>query len=242
MKQIIAIFTTICILSILSSVSVKAQDNNKSLLSLHLGAAFPMGDYASTDQYNQNAGYALTGFSGSLKFTKMLGYKFGITVATHSEINPLNESQLEFQIQQQYPGNNAFVSTGSWSTGSFLVGGEYQEGLSTTSKSVFDMSFLIGYMSTSFPAMDFTLTSPAGTGYVHYSSRQAGAFAVLIGAGIYISVSEKISIPITLDYMSGTPHFDSFTVQTSGGPYVVNAFDQPVSNINLMTGIVIQLN
>ena len=242
MKQIVTIFTVLSIVFILSVEYAAAQDKNKSFLGIHLGVAFPMGDFGSTSQYSEKSGYAETGFSGALKFTQMLNDKFGIGLALHADINPLDASTFQSQFQQA-TGFNAFVSTDSWTALSFLVGGELHEALSSTSTSVFDLSFMIGYMSATFPATSITFSSSTGgSGFITYPSRNAGAFAFLIGGGFYLRVSEKISIPITIDYVTGNPHFDSSTASTSAGPATLDAFDQPMSNVNLMTGIVIQLN
>jgi hypothetical protein len=241
MKQIIRTFIALSVILIFSAACVTAQDKKKSLLSIHLGVALPTGDFASTSQYSEKSGYAETGFSGALKFTQMLSDKFGIGIAVHSDINSLNASELQLQFQR-VTGFNGSVSADSWNSVSFLVGGEFQEALSSTSKSVFDLSLMLGYMSATFPATNITFSLGNSTGFFSYPSRDAGTFAFLIGAGFYLSVSEKISIPITIDYLAGTPHFDSSTASTSGGPATLDAYDQPMSNFNLMTGIVIQLN
>jgi hypothetical protein len=242
MKKIITLFAALSTVLILFALNVKAQEKQKSLLSIHLGVALPVGVYSSTDQNDREAGYAQSGFSGSLKFTKMLSEKFGICIATHSEINSLNTSALQTQVQEQAPGGvYVSVSGDSWSTGSLLFGGDFQTPLSVSSKSVFDVSLMLGYMGTTSPAINIAL-SGLGTGYINYPAQHAGAFALAVGAGFYLSVSDKISIPITIDYLSGTPHFSSYTAYSSAGPFINDAYDQPVSNFNLMTGIVIQLN
>lgn len=242
MKKAIKNFTLMSILFALFASDTIAQDNNKSFLNIHLGLAFPTSDYASTDPNNEKSGYAQTGFAGALKYTQMLGYEFGISFAIRRQTNPINTSELLLQALQQSPGISAFITPASWSSTVYMFGGEFLESIAPSSKTFFDMSFMIGYMSTTFPAIDVTLSSGANSGYIHYPELQAGAFAFSFAAGFYFGVSEKISIPLTIDYTGGTPHFDSYVVSTSAGPMDQNSFDQPVNNFNLMTGIIIQLN
>jgi hypothetical protein len=72
MKKILILVAAMLVGVALTAQENKVQKELKSYMMLGLGPSFPVGDYASIDENNENAGYAATGINIDLTY----GYRF----------------------------------------------------------------------------------------------------------------------------------------------------------------------
>jgi hypothetical protein len=86
------------VLALIITLSTMAQQNNgsgkKSFLSANLGASIPLGNYASVNLENEEAGFALTGVTLDLNYLYSFNENVGLAASGFYNMNGLDISKL----------------------------------------------------------------------------------------------------------------------------------------------------
>lgn len=193
----------------------KAQKDLKSYIFLSAGPSFPIGDFASTDENNDNAGFAKTGFNLDLaygyKFNTNIGVEFSALYANHGLSKKLT-SMLSgagvdhFQIIAFMPGVSAFTKS--------------------IDKAEFGIRIRGGYATINSPHFVYA-------GEVLVTEDWADAFIWGGGANLKMDVSKNVFLSVNLDYLQTRPEFkvkDNTTNET------IRAI-QHMADINLNAGV-----
>lgn len=235
MKKIL--FGLIMLLSI--TTQSYAQDS-KGYIGISFGPSIPMGDLASKDADNDEAGWAKTGALVDISFAYKLGKgNFGITALLRGQSNPIDAQALSDEFANEFPGVIWNVQSDNWGIGGLMFGGFGSFPLSE--KSSFDTRAMIGFVNASSPGMTVTGTAPGGSIWVKQSSASAAAFAYLIGAGFKFEIGSKLYLLTNLDYLGSKPEFSNVETTTSDGDILTDTWSQRMGTLNFSLGIALKL-
>ena len=218
--------------------NANAQSNRSVYLDYSYGISSPLGDFASRNLNNDEAGFAKGGLSSS--FT--IGYDFndkgfGILLKSQSHVNLFNSNGYQREL------NNS--STGIWSvygdnyvTSSYLLGAK--KIINLTSKSTFDFRALLGLAFCKTPQIEsFESTLPYW--FVELPT-YASTLGYQIGLGYQYQANKRISIIASFEYFGASPEFGDITSYASSGSIFLNTRTQPMNVINTKIGVGVNLN
>lgn len=234
MKRIITTFALF-----LSLTAAYAQDDKRGFIGIGIGPSVPFSDFASTNQDNDDAGYALTGGHLNLSFGYLIGAHLGIAASLTGTSNSVDESALEADFRDEYPGANWNIDADRWRLGALLVGG--LASFPASDNLDVDFKVMIGALSFTSPEVRAT----ASSGPLNYSARReektvtTGAFD--IGAGIRYRVANSIALMANADFISANPRFEDVTTTTSFGSSS-STYDYHYNALNITLGIGFLLN
>ena len=188
MKKFLVIALALLFCGVVTAQENKAHKELKSYLVLNAGPSFPVGDFASTNEDNDNAGFAKTGFNLDVaygyKFTSAVGLEISGVYTNHGlskKATDLTGDLLDhFQMVAFMPG--------------IYVGGKIEKNT--------DIGCRLrgGYATVNSPRFVYE-------GSVEITEDWADAFVWGGGVSMKMDVSRNIFISINLDYLQGRPEF-----------------------------------
>jgi hypothetical protein len=214
-------------------------ETDKGYIGLSLGASIPTGDFGSTDENNQNAGFAKTGTMIDLNFSYLLGKNFGISAMLLGQSNNIDVDALENEANFQIPGINWTYSSDSWSVGGILIGG--YASFPIGAKSSFDAHLMIGSLNTTLPSIQITGNFNGITLSSMSESQDDASFGILLGGGFKFNVSKYISILANMDIVGCTAKFENVQTHYSNSTSEYSDITQNISTINFSVGIAYRL-
>jgi hypothetical protein len=232
MKNLLLLLT----ISLVSIITCHAQD--KGYVAVSMGPSFPVGGFANKDLADESAGAATTGAIFDISFAYKLGKNFGLSALLRGQANPIDNKDIEKQLNQT--GDSWNVDKTVWSSGGILFGGYGSFPIS--SKVSFDTRAMIGVMNTACPELNVTLEGTGGEVWINQSSVSAASFAYLIGGGIKYDVGKKICLLVNIDYLSSKPEFTDVEITSSDGsaPQIATV-SQSIGTINVGFGVGLRL-
>ncbi len=224
---------------LLFSIQINAQDNN-GYIGITIGPSIPIGDFASKDLANTNAGLANTGVSYDISFAhKLGGSNFGITALLRSQANPLDVQSVANGFASRFFGTTWVVESKPWTLGALLIGGFGS--FPITQKVTFDPRAMFGFASVASPDMTFDITGARGTGWIKQSSVISTSFAFLLGAGFKFEIGKKLFLITQIDYAYSNPEFNNVETVSDEGVRIRNTISQSIQNINIGIGIAVKI-
>lgn len=231
--------TTAFLVLILSS-PLFSQNESNGYIGLSVGPSFPIGDFASKDTDNDEAGLANPGVMFEISFAhKLGGSNFGISALLRGQGLPTDAQTIADEFGQQAPGADWTVESESWGIGAFMFGGYGSFPVSDNIS--FDTRAMIGFASASSPKLDVTGSANGNIIWIEQESADASAFAYLVGAGFQFGVGDNISLLTNLDYLGTGPEFSEVETKTSDGNTSTSTWEQSIGTINLSVGIAYKL-
>lgn len=224
----------IALLLFLSLSSTSLVGQNKGFISLGFGPAFAIGDFASVDGSNDNAGYASSGLVFDLSFGYKLSDRFGLAGLVRSQGNRVDADALA--RASALPGYVLTLEADAYGLGGFFLGSygsfEINESLS------FEARALIGYAVTQAPAVNYNYFNPAHNQTIRFDQgvASAGAFAYNLGIGIRRNLGKRFDLSSMLDLMGTNPEFE-YQVLNFNGTTSYSVVSQPVMTLNLTINI-----
>jgi hypothetical protein len=221
------------------SSQINAQDN-KGYIGFTMGPSIPLGDFASKDVNNDDAGWTNTGVMFDISFAyKLGGGNFGVTALLRGQANPTDAQALADEIANQFAGVNWTVESAGWAIGGFMFGGFGSFPISQ--KATFDTKAMIGFVSANSPNYTITGTGPGGTAWIKQESKAATSFAYLFGAGFKFDIGSKLHLLTNLDYLASNPEFRNIETTTSLGTRDRSTLSQNMGTLNLSIGIALKI-
>jgi Outer membrane protein beta-barrel domain len=217
MKKIIVCVAALLIGFVVTAQDKKADIEKKSALSFNIGPAMPIGDFESTNEDNENAGFAKTGFHFNLnydyKFVKNAGVAFNFLYGYHNLHKEL--------LNELLPGTdmNHYQYVG------FLVGPMFRGELSPKT----DINFrLMGGVGRS--------NSPefAYQGETLMKEDWASAFAIKFDADVRFNMKKNVFFLVNLGYTQMRPEFE---IKELSGWFGDNKFEMHISALNVNAGM-----
>jgi hypothetical protein len=206
---------------LLASATAFSQSSKPSL-TIYTGAAIPIGHFAGDDNAGSENGFAKIGPLLNIAADWSLNKKWGVEVAVHGQLNPLDTKGLEsaFFARSFYTALSVGTTVGgmpmlggpaaryenwkfnsaSWFTTGLLTGATLNLPLNT--KTTFTAKALIGGMYVSKP--DIKGKSLSDTENAYYSQEQKGGlgFSYKTLAGLNWKLNDKISLATGISYFA----------------------------------------
>jgi len=225
----------------LITVNAQAQQH-KSHLEIAIGPSFPVRHFAQDNINSSSSGFAKTGQSVNISYSRLLGKRLGVAASLRGQRNPLNIHSMEeefskFEIPQglwtvSNPGQplpplptttypNWKFDKQSWLLGSLLLGA-YGEFPTSNEKTSFIAKALIGAIYADVPGAEGrSITDTATASFVQTKTDSFG-FTYSVDAGLKFDIAKTLSFLMTVEY-TGTNNlrFDPATATftaTDGTP------------------------
>jgi hypothetical protein len=230
MKRIITLLTALSFFTLAHA----QYDDKKGYVGISLGPSIPFADFASTDKNNDDAGYATTGGNLTISFAYRLGQHLGFSAMLSGNNNPVNESALESNFREDYPGADWNVEANNWKLGGLLLGGYAT--FPASEHLDFDIRLMLGILSSTSPKITATATS-GGLGVSgEREEKTVTTPSFDIGFGIKYRLGNAVALLANADFISANPKFDNVTTTTTFGSST-SSFDQNYSTLNLTIGL-----
>lgn len=200
-----------------------AQDYSRSI-SLSIGSATPLGDFANTDVNNSSAGGAVGGacfdFEYKIRATKSLGL-FGI-VKTQS-----NSLDKDF-VRLMASGLGANYT--NWKLSGYMLGAYYN--MESNNKFVHP-KIAFGLLDATTPEMNFT---SGGATVLTVKSATSLTFATLLGVDLGYDFN-RFRLQFQYDFLLANPSFSQKYLDASGQILDTRTMDQSMKTYNVKIGL-----
>jgi hypothetical protein len=230
----VKIFFILITINLISTSFCSAQ--GKGYIALSAGPGIPVGDFASKDPKNKNAGIANTGTFIDLSFACKLDENLGIAALVRGQANGTDTKVVSTSFSKQIPsGVKTTLKTGSWGLGGFMLGG--YGSFPTTEKVSFEFRALLGYVYASSPYVIISFTGSGNSGWVKQESASSFALAYIVGAGFKFDAGKRICLFLNTDYFAAKPEFKSVKIYSNNGENDLTSFSQPYGAVSVGLGI-----
>lgn len=213
MKKLIvlcAVVLATCTLA--SGQDKKPVQENRMLIAISAGPAFPVGDFAAKDvATNTEAGLAKTGINMNLQFRYRIQAMFGLGVSAGYAKHNLDVSSLQG------------MQADHWQYYSFLAGPYISTRV--TDKISFDLKSLIGVASVNAPKFSYNES-------ILWDEQWKTTFALQVGGNLRFNFSRNWCLLTSLDYNYMKPTLD---IPDDGSG--TTTASQKMSNVTLNAGI-----
>ena len=187
---------------------VSSYSQPKSTLSLTIGPAMPIGNFAQKDSSSyvgfasyanklSGSGMAKLGYSVAGEYQCQFKKKFGLSVKFRWQQNPVNaEVVKQYLLANNTWANAAFVSFSNWTSSSLLVGGYYLFP-SKNKKIDVNLKLLAGVLKTALPKKRYSLTNFPLSQYASVMEESKPidlGFAFLASAGMTYHLNKKFDL------------------------------------------------
>lgn len=187
------------------SFIILAQSNNQeqssgiernSALEVTTGYSMALGDYGSSVEGSDRAGYAENGWLAQLTFDWMGRHHFGLAIQYTCQQNSFKD-----EAKTVYPegvhDSSYFLGPGRWTNNYLMIGPVF---LRTIKKLEIDAKILIGVLLAS--GRTFTTTNPSSK---ENNSNTATGVAYQLSVGIGYAFSKHFALKVNLSYLGGSP-------------------------------------
>ena len=234
------ILTTLMVLLVSIGFGQITEDS-KGYISISAGPAIPIGGFAGKNINGSNIGLANTGALFDVGFAYKLKKNIGLAALLRGQYNPVNVQPMADGMNSQISGARAYVNGGGWSSGGVMAGLYSAYPLNHNATFILELKTLAGFMNTTSPQIDMTISSPEGSAWLKQHSATATSFAYLINAGLRFNTGKRIAFILNADYSDYTPNFKNVQMTTSIGTQQSNSMKQDIQTININAGIAFRL-
>ena len=242
---------TLTILSFLTitffSLHVKAQDKDiiepvRSYLTLLGGISSPLGNFASANYYNNNAGFAkkgpVFGFDGAIYVYKSLGIGYTLTYQDQGELSIADGQNIANGYTADFQKDLTTITTvDRYINLNFLVGPQYSY---TYHKFILDARASVGVIkSISTPSFGIDFDNSTNTSQViNQFSSSALAFAYSGSIGLRWSFSDDWDLGIKTNYVDCS----GIKIVYNNDPGTVGRFQtkQPITVLQTTLGMTLR--
>ena len=230
-------FTLLLVFLTLLTSNGSAQQ--KGYIGIAFGPSIPIGDFASKNFKNDQAGLARVGLHLDINFAYKLGKNLGISVLLRGQNNGFDDYTYMNEWNKQI-GGSWKMNSSPWSIEGFMFGGNGSYPFAE--KFSFESRVLIGFLNAKSPELNITQNGSGGASWLNQSSESTYAFSYILGAGFKFDVSKKICLLFNIDYLKSKPEFRDVEVTSNfGGAPEKNTYSQIYETINLSFGLGLRL-
>jgi hypothetical protein len=224
-----------------SIVFGQITEDRKGYIGISVGPSIPVGSFASKNTDNSKAGLATTGAIFDVSFAYKLKKNIGLAALLRGQYNPVNVQPLADKMNSQMSGASAYTNGDGWSSGGVMAGLYSAYPLNHKATFILELKTLAGFMNTTSPQIDMTISSPEGSGWVKQHSATATSFSYLFNAGLRFNTGKRIAFTLNADYSDYTPNFKNVQMTSSAGTQESNNMTQDIQTINISAGIAFRL-
>ena len=220
-----------------------SQTNNKGSVALLIGPAFPTGHFSNQNLYDESSGFAKTGETISLEYTRDFSKHWAILINLTGQRNPINTQAFESSFskakisQGLYFGSESNNSplqnnyniypnwkfdNNSWQYGTLQVGVKSQFPLDKQNKIWLTNEALICVLYASSPQLKGRSIRDTASAIISQSKSTGIGMSYSIGGGIKYYLNKKLFFTLMLKYTgSNKVTFNDIktTLTTTKGKY-----------------------
>lgn len=216
-KILLFVFFSLLHVGLLFSQTTK--DNG--CLSLSVGPAVAVGKFAAKDLDKSSSGFAKTGESVSLSYSKILSKHWGFSVDIHGQRNPLNTNALESSFSQAKISQGVVFGTGTnpppqsdyaiyanwkfekkpWLFGALLAGLNGQSALDKPVKMNLVTKVMLGAVYATSPGLSGSSMTDMATANISQNKSSGFGFIYSVSGGLNYYVSNAIFLSSSLVYI-----------------------------------------
>lgn len=167
-----------------------------SSLEVTTGYSMVLGDYGSSVEGSDKAGYAGNGWLAQLTFDWIGKHHFGLAIQYTFQQNPYKEEAKTVSPDEVHD-SSYFLGPGKWSNNYLMIGPVF---LTTIKKLQIDAKILVGVILAS--GRTFTTTNPSSK---ENNSNTATGLAYQLSAGVGYALSKNFILKVNLSYLGGYP-------------------------------------
>ena len=229
-----------------------SQSTKPNTLSLSLGPAFAIGQFASKEFNSEKSGFAKPGGALALSYTRFVSKQFGVSININAQHNPMNVEALEDEYNKSFQGFSSWsFDKRSWLYAAALLGATGQFPLDKKDKFAFVAKAMAGYAFAKSPGIEGNASNTTGMAKVEQDKAKGSGFTYCGGAGINYTINKSVFLTSLVCY-NGAPNMkfkDVKTVTTAvqgtiGMPdyqayqYMTTRDEkQTISSVNVMVGV-----
>ena len=213
-----------------------SHKDSKGYVALSLGLGIPLGDFASTDLQNENAGLALGGGVFDISFAYLIGKQFGISAALKGQSWAVDAQGVANELAQIDPTASWEVESTPWGAGGLWLGpyGSFE----VSTKTNLELRAQLGFITATSPEMTITASSGATSSTATQLSSTGSTIAYLIGIGFKVNLgkSKRVCFLSHMDYTSMEPEFTVIAISPNS-PSNSSTFSQKMDSFSITFGI-----
>ncbi len=215
MKKLLLIFVALLVSGAMMAQGSKGKMTPKSFLAFHGGPSFTIGDFNSTDENNEKAGFAKTGLNLNLNYGYLFNKNIGITAAGF-----YNRYNLDKGFLHDLPGTDL----DHWQFYGLSVGPMFSHAIND--KMAVDLRIMGGVANANTPRFTFD-------GELLIKEDWKMAFMFQGGLDLRINTGGNVFIFTNADYMGMQPEFKIEDITGTE----VDRRHQTISVINVTGGV-----
>lgn len=216
MKKLLFLFVALLVSGAMMAQGSKGKMTTKSFLAFHGGPSFPVGDFGSTNQNNDKAGFAKVGFNLGLNYGHLFNKNVGITGAAFYNRYNLDKTI----VADLLPGTNL----DHWQFYGLAVGPMLTHEIS--GKVAADIRIMGGVGNANTPRFTYE-------GNLVVKGDWKAAFLFQGGLDLRFNAGKKVVVFTNADYIGLQPEF---IIEDVDGA-VIDRRHQTISVINLTGGV-----
>jgi len=229
MKRIFTNLFSILMSSFFLVNGVIAQSDHDACISLSIGSANPIGDFAMTDIDNEDAGGADPGVGIELALNYDVTEKFGIKLSGFTQFNPMNDGFMQDAVNN-LPSGYSVDYTGYGLFG-YMLGGYYNHEFARLK---IRPRISIGLLNATSPEYNFYFLQQK---VLQEKAVESSAFATQLGADVAFDIS-RFRITLQFDYLTANPAFNSELINVSDNSVAERySWKQDVSTTSFRIGL-----
>jgi hypothetical protein len=201
------------------------------------GFSYPLGEFASADPKDKNAGLAQNGVFYQLNFSRFLSSHVGMAISIFEQENPVNGDRIVIDLRRIY-SPSVTVRFGNWINAGLMAGIHYKIHAGKNSPFCFHARLQLGFVNCSTP--EYHVRGNVNGAALHLDQDSFSAIAPVYSAsgGVSVSPNKYFSIVFWGNFMDSYPDFPNATTTINSGISVVNSFEQNMVTWNAGAGIV----
>lgn len=216
MKKLLFMFIALLMSGAIMAQGSKGKMTTKSFLAFHGGPTFPVGDFASSNQYNEEAGFAKTGFNLNLNYAYQFNKNIGLTAAVLYNKYTINSKLLTHEL----PG----AKVDHWQFYGITAGPMFTHEIAK--KAAADIRIMGGVANANTPRFTYETE-------VLLKEDWQAAFVFQGGIDFRINTGGMVFILLNTDYTALKPEFK--LIDADG--IVVDRYRQNITVVNLTGGV-----
>lgn len=214
-----------------------ASAQDRGYFALGGGCGFPVGDYASTDGTNSNAGFATQGFSYHISMEIKIGEYFCLGVLARHFNNGFDGDAYSSAISKLSNVSNVVAVNQPWKANMLLGGPQWCIPLD---KGVnLEIKGLMGIINLTNPAIEITVSQyqypPVNTVVANIANSSNIAFGGLLGLGFRFDITPYTCLNFNADYFLSNVDMQASATTSNGNSATLKGM-QPVRTINIGLG------
>ena len=204
------------------------------------GISIPNGNFASTDAYNDQAGFGLNGWYAEFGLNLKLHRFIRLSLNYAMQTNPFNSSAYDKGFKTRYPSASMSTIAGAYRMTGLLGGINFHIPMSVDQKVQLHVNLQGGSPMYESPDLQSTVTYNGFKTYFHFTAGQTHTTTLKIGMGMEYHLSEDVNAFALVNLFSAKPSF-LITTSVNGSIPSSETLVQEMKSAHLQVGLIIKI-